>query len=121
MYLFIYRHYFLFIYYLFILFGGGGGRGGGVGWRVRERNKVGRGYPVAITEYMLQLKTLFNIVEERLQQLLNLDVCVIMMFRKVNKQPGMQQFWNWCSHYQGIYDWIAPLNKRAGSAINLTQ
>ena len=31
-----------------------------------------------------------------------------MMFRKVNKQPGMQKFWNWCSHYQEIYDWISP-------------
>ena len=40
------------------------------------------------------------------------------MFRKVNKQPGMQKFWNWCSHYQEIYDWISPLNKRAGSAYN---
>ena len=40
-----------------------------------------------------------------------------MMFRKVNKQPGMQKFWNWCSHYQEIYDWISPLNKRAGSAM----
>ena len=44
-----------------------------------------------------------------------------MMFRKVNKQPGMQKFWNWCSHYQEIYDWISPLNKRAGSAFILTQ
>ena len=41
--------------------------------------------------------------------------------QKVNKQPGMQKFWNWCSHYQEIYDWISPLNKRAGSAFILTQ
>ena len=41
-----------------------------------------------------------------------------MMFRKVNKQPGMQKFWNWRSHYQEIYDWISPLNKCAGSALN---
>ena len=33
------------------------------------------------------------------------------MFRRVNKQQGMQKFWNWCSHYQEIYDWISPLNK----------
>ena len=43
------------------------------------------------------------------------------MFRKVNKQPGMQKFWNWCSHYQEIYDWISPLNKRAGSAFGQTK
>ena len=23
------------------------------------------------------------------------------------QQPGMQQFWNWCRHYQEIYDWIS--------------
>ena len=42
--------------------------------------------------------------------------------QKGHKQQGMQKFWNWCSHYQEIYDWISPLNKRAGSAfILLTQ
>ena len=41
-------------------------------------------------------------------------LCCIMMFRRVNKQPGMQKFWNWCSHYQEIYDWISPPNKRSG-------
>ena len=35
----------------------------------------------------------------------------IMMFRWINKQPGMQKFWNWSSHYQDIYDWISPFNK----------
>ena len=65
------------------------------------------------------LKTLFNIVEERFKKIVELRcLCCIMMFRKVNKQPGMQKFWNWCSHYQEIYDWISPvLNKRAGSAL----
>ena len=29
-----------------------------------------------------------------------------MMFRKVNKQPEKQKFWNWCSHYQEIYIWL---------------
>ena len=38
------------------------------------------------------LKTLFNIVEDRLKKLLNFDVSAVMMFRKVNKQPGMQKF-----------------------------
>ena len=67
------------------------------------------------------LKTLFNIMEERLKKIVELwCLCCIMMFRKVNKQPGMQKFWNWCSHYQEIYDWISPLNKRAGSAFILT-
>ena len=68
------------------------------------------------------LKALFNIVEEQLKKIIELWCqCCIMMFRKVNKQPGMQKFWNWCSHYQEIYDWISPLNKRAGSAFILTQ
>ena len=70
----------------------------------------------------LVLKTLFNIVEERFKKIVELwYLCCIMVFRKVNKQPGMQKFWNWCSHYQEIYDWISPLNKRAGSAFILTQ
>ena len=37
-----------------------------------------------------------------------------MMFRWTNKQPGIQNFSNLCSHYQDIYDWISPLNKRSG-------
>ena len=41
---------------------------------------------------------------------------VSRLFRKVNKQPGMQKLWNWCPPFQEIYDWISPLNKRAGSA-----
>ena len=44
-----------------------------------------------------------------------------MMFRRVNKQPGMQKCWKWCSHYQEINDWISPLNKRSGSPFILTQ
>ena len=39
------------------------------------------------------------------------------MFRKVNKQPGMQKFPQLMSHYQEIYDWILPLNKLAGQRI----
>ena len=27
------------------------------------------------------------------------------------KQPGKQKYWNLCSHYQDIYDWILPFNK----------
>ena len=41
-------------------------------------------------------------------------LCCIMMFRRVNIQPGMQTSWNWCSYYQEIYDWISPPNKRSG-------
>ena len=48
-------------------------------------------------------------------------LCSIMMLRRVNKQPGKQKFWNRCSHYQEIYDWISPLNKRSGSPFILTQ
>ena len=44
-----------------------------------------------------------------------------MVFRGVNKQPEMQKFWKWCSHYQEIYDWISPLNKRSGLPFILTQ
>ena len=44
-----------------------------------------------------------------------------MMFRKVNKQPGMQEFDIDAVTYQEIYDWISPLNKRAGWAFILTQ
>ena len=44
---------------------------------------------------------------------------LIMMFRRVNKQPGIQKFWNWCSRYQEIYYWISPLNKRSGSPVTI--
>ena len=67
-------------------------------------------------------KTLLNIVEARLKKVVELWCrCCIMMFRWISKQPGVQKFWNLCSHYQGIYDWISPLNKRSGSWFNLTQ
>ena len=29
--------------------------------------------------------------------------CCLMMFRWINKQPGIQKFWNSCSRYQNIY------------------
>ena len=44
-----------------------------------------------------------------------------MMFRWTNKQPGIQQFWNLCSHYQDICDWISPLNKQSGLPFILIQ
>ena len=44
-----------------------------------------------------------------------------MMFRWINKQPGMQKFWNWCSHYQEIYDWISTFNKQSDLPFILTQ
>ena len=44
-----------------------------------------------------------------------------MMLRWINKQPGRQKFWNLCSHYQAIYDWIPPLNKWSGLWFILTQ
>ena len=43
-----------------------------------------------------------------------------MMFRWINKQPGMQKFWHWCSHYQEIYDWIS-FNEQSGLHFILTQ
>ena len=45
-------------------------------------------------------------------------LCCIMMFRWINKQPGMQEFRNRCSHYQEIYDWIS--NKKSGLPFILT-
>ena len=46
-----------------------------------------------------------------IKKLLNFDDCLgcIMMFRWINKQPEIRKFWNWCCHYQEIYDWISPL------------
>ena len=48
-------------------------------------------------------------------------MCCIMMFRWINQQPGIQKFWNGCSHYQDIYDWISPSNKWSDSWFILTQ
>ena len=60
-------------------------------------------------------RTLFNIVDTWLKKKIELwCLCCTMMFRWINKQPGIQKFWNWCSHYQDIYDWISPLNKPSG-------
>ena len=66
-------------------------------------------------------KTLFNIVEAPFKIVELWCLCCMMMFRWTNKQPGIQQFWNWCSHYQYIYDWISPLNKCSGLPFILTQ
>ena len=44
-----------------------------------------------------------------------------MMFRLINKQPGIQKFRNLCGHYQDIYDWISPFNKLSGLWFILTQ
>ena len=56
---------------------------------------------------IMTLKTI-NIVEDRLKKFVELWYLCCMMFRWTNK------FWNWCSQYQDIYDWISPLNKRSG-------
>ena len=52
------------------------------------------------------LNNVFNIVEARSQNIFELwCLCCMMTFRWINKQPGMQKFWNvWC-YYQEIYDW----------------
>ena len=50
-----------------------------------------------------------------------LYLCCIMMFKWINKHPGIQKFWNWCSHYQEIYDWISPFNIPSGLWFILTQ
>ena len=33
----------------------------------------------------------------------------------------MQKFWDWCCHYQEIYDWISSFNKQSGFTFILTQ
>ena len=48
-------------------------------------------------------------------------LCCMMMFRWTIKLPGIQKFWNLCSLYRDIYDWISPLNKRSGIPFILTQ
>ena len=67
------------------------------------------------------LKTLFNIVEDRFNFFFLWRLCCIMMFRWINKQPGMQKFWNWCSHYQEIYDWVSSSHKQSGLPFILIQ
>ena len=68
------------------------------------------------------LKTLLNIVETPFKKCWTLmSVLYMMMFRWTNKQPGIQKFWNLCGHYQDIYHWVSPLNKRSGSPFILTQ
>ena len=67
------------------------------------------------------LKTLFNIVEARFLKYVELwCLCCIMMFRRVNKQPGMQKFWELCCYYQDIYNWMSPFNKPSCSWFILT-
>ena len=68
------------------------------------------------------LMTLFNIVEAPLKKNVELwCLCCMMMFRWTIKQPGLHKFWNLCSLYQDIYDWISPLNKWSGRPFILTQ
>ena len=57
-----------------------------------------------------------------LKIIVELDVCVLRCYSDAwtNKQPGIQQFWYSCGHYQDIYDWISPLNKQSGSQFILT-
>ena len=43
------------------------------------------------------------------------------VFRRINKQPGMQKFWNWCNDYQEIYGWTSSFNKQSGLSFILTQ
>ena len=48
------------------------------------------------------------------------SLCCIMMFRSINKQPGIHNLWKlWC-YYQYFYDWISPINILSGSWFILT-
>ena len=69
----------------------------------------------------IPLKALSNIVEDRFKLVELWCLCCIMMFRWINKQPGMQMVWNWCCHYQEICDWISSFNKQSGLPLILTQ
>ena len=44
-----------------------------------------------------------------------------MLFSWINKQPGIQKFWNLSSQYQDMYDWISPFNKSSSLWFILTQ
>ena len=78
-------------------------------------------FPVLWRPSKFLLKTLFNIVEAWFKIIEQQCLCYMMMFRWINKQPGIQKLWNWCSHYQDIYDWISPLNKLSDLWFILTQ
>ena len=53
--------------------------------------------------WQLWLKTLLKIEEARLIFFFLLScLWCKMMFRGINKQPGIQKFWNWCGHYTKI-------------------
>ena len=68
----------------------------------------------ALAKNMMRDKWKFlNIVENQLIFYFELWCLCCIMFRWINKQPGMQIFWNWCSRYQEIYmyDWISSFNK----------
>ena len=63
------------------------------------------------------LKTLYHFRGTISKEIVELwSLCCIMMFRRVNKQPGnIQKFRNLCCYDQDIYDWISPFNKPSGS------
>ena len=69
------------------------------------------------------LKTLFNSVEDRsIFKIVELwCLCCIMMFRWINKQQGMQEFWHLFSQYEEIYDWISSFNIQSVLPFILTQ
>ena len=71
----------------------------------------------------MMLKELFNIVDRgSILKIVELwCLCCMMMFRWINKQLGIQKLWSLYGHYQEIYDWISPLNKRACLSFILTQ
>ena len=67
----------------------------------------------------MALKTLFDMLR------LDLKSCWTLMSvlsnGVENNQPGIQNFWNLCGHYQDIYDWISPFNKPSDWWFILTQ
>ena len=80
--------------------------------RIKSRGSVFKGRklspPTSVTKitstWLRILNTLFNIVKAQFKTIVELwRLCCIMIFRWINKQPGIQKFWHFCSHYQDIY------------------
>ena len=72
--------------------------------------------------YCYKLKALFYTVEARFKSCWTLMSVLYAVYRWIINSPaGIQFFWNWCDHYQDIYDWISPLNKPSGLWFILTQ
>ena len=70
----------------------------------------------------MALQTLFNIVEAPFKNCWTLMAVLYDDVPVGHETAGnIQKCWHLRGHYQDIYDWILPLNKRSGLPIILTQ